>query len=106
MSNKETRLPLILAATLAVDMFIGQQLPHYDQNIRLAGGGTRGASTLDEILRYVESRYVDSVDTKDLRSEAIEHLLSKLDPHSIYISPEEKQAVDEDMSGGFEGVGI
>lgn len=106
MIKYETRLPLILAVTLAVGMFIGQQLPHYDQNVRLAGHSKVGAGTLDEILRYVSSKYVDTVNTNSLRNEAIEHLLSKLDPHSIYISPDELQAVEDDMSGGFEGVGI
>jgi carboxyl-terminal processing protease len=102
----QIRLPLILAATLAAGMFIGQQLPHYDQNIRLSGGSKRGSGTLDEILRYVSSKYVDTVNTASLRDEAIEHLLSKLDPHSVYISPDELKAVEDDMSGGFEGVGI
>lgn len=102
----ETRLPLILAATLALGMFIGQKLPHYDQLVRLSGGRQGGGGTLDEILQYVASKYVDTVDVSDLRNEAIEHLLTKLDPHSVYISPDELKAVEEDMSGGFEGVGI
>lgn len=106
MQKFEIRLPLILAATLAIGMFIGQKLPHYDQNIRLTGSQQSGAGTLDEILRYVESKYVDSVNTGSLREGAIEHLLSKLDPHSVYITPDELQAVEDDMSGGFEGVGI
>ena len=33
-SKFQVRLPLILAATLAAGMFIGQQLPHYDNNVR------------------------------------------------------------------------
>lgn len=102
----QVKLPLILAATLAVGMFIGQKLPHYDQNVRLGNGASRAGGTLDEILRYVESKYVDTVDATDLRHEAIDHLLSKLDPHSTYITPDELQAVEDDMSGGFEGIGI
>jgi carboxyl-terminal processing protease len=106
MSKFETRLPLILAATLALGMFIGQKLPHYDRNISLMGSGKRGGGTLDEILRYVSSKYVDTVNTNDLRHDAIDHLLSKLDPHSTYITPDELKAVEDDMSGGFEGIGI
>jgi len=99
------RLPLILAFTLALGMFIGQKLPHYDRNFSLSGASGSG-NPLDEILKYVDAKYVDSVDTESLRREAIEHLLSKLDPHSVYISPDELKAVQEDMSGGFEGIGI
>ena len=105
-SKSQIRLPLILAITLAAGMFIGQQLPHYDQNVRLSGGSRPGSGTLDEILRYVSSKYVDTVNTATLRNEAIDHLLSRLDPHSVYISPDELKAVQDDMNGEFEGVGI
>lgn len=101
-----TRLPLLLAVTLAVGMFLGQKLPHYDRHFSLESSNNAQSGTLDEILRYVEAKYVDSVDTENLRAKAIEHLLEGLDPHSIYISPDELQAVEDDMSGAFEGVGI
>ncbi len=105
-SKFQTRLPLLLAITLAVGMLIGQQLPHYDRNFSLQPRNSATAGTLDEILRYVEAKYVDSVDVEKLRSTAIEHLLEGLDPHSVYISPSELKAVEDDMSGEFEGVGI
>lgn len=106
MKKYETRLPLILAVTLAVGMFIGQQLPHYDENVRMMGGVAKGGGALDEILRYVQSKYVDTVNIDDLRHETLDYLLAKLDPHSVYISPDELKAVEDDMSGDFEGVGI
>lgn len=102
----QTRLPLLLAATLALGMFIGQKLPHYDRNFSLQSRNSAGSGTLEEILRYVEAKYVDSVDTETLRNKAIEHLLDELDPHSVYISPDELKAVEDDMNGEFEGVGI
>ncbi|MFN5236241.1 MAG: S41 family peptidase [Bacteroidota bacterium] len=104
-TQKNIRLPLILAFTLALGMFLGQKLPHYNQHFSLSGAHGSG-NPLDEILKYVDAKYVDSVNTELLRREAIEHLLSKLDPHSVYISPDELKAVEEDMSGGFEGIGI
>ncbi|MBX2890437.1 MAG: S41 family peptidase [Saprospiraceae bacterium] len=108
LSKFQTRLPLILALTLAVGMFIGQQLPRYGTNIRYVPSGQTGpvAGTLDEILRYIEARYVDTVGADELKVGAIEHLLEQLDPHSVYITPDELSAVEDDMSGGFEGVGI
>lgn len=103
--QKNIKLPLILAFTLALGIFLGQKLPHYDRHFTLSGAHT-GGNPLDEILKYVDAKYVDSVNAESLRREAIEHLLSKLDPHSVYISPDELKAVEEDMSGGFEGIGI
>lgn len=107
-SKFQVRLPLILAATLAAGMFIGQQLPHYDNNARFLPGSKAGpvAGTLDEILRYIEAKYVDTVSAERLKIGAVEHLLEQLDPHSVYITPDELAAVEDDMSGGFEGVGI
>ncbi len=105
----KVQLPLILAAVLAAGMFIGQQLPHNDANVRFLNSGqstTQAAGTLDEILRYIDAKYVDTVNLEDLKNGAITHLLEQLDPHSVYLSPEELQHEDELMNGNFEGIGI
>lgn len=106
-SKLQIRLPLLFALTLAVGMFIGQKLPRSEASFRFVPGRLAGGnSTFDEILRYVQARYVDTVNVDHLKTEAVEYLLKQLDPHSVYISPDELQAVREDMSGGFEGVGV
>lgn len=109
-SKYQVRLPLILSIVLAAGMFIGQQLPHYDQNVRFLPVGDRpvgqAASTLDEIMRYISAKYVDTVNMQEIKEGAIDHLLEQLDPHSVYITPEDIQQVEEDMSGNFEGIGI
>ncbi len=104
----QVRLPLLFAATLAVGMFIGQKLPHHDRNIRFFPSASvdQKAGALDEIMRYIQEKYVDTVDLTALKTGAIDHLLEQLDPHSVYITPDEVQAVEDDMNGGFEGVGI
>jgi carboxyl-terminal processing protease len=103
----QIRLPLLFALTLAIGMFIGQQLPHSGKAARFIPGNSKtGGGPFDEILRYVQARYVDSVDVGQLQTNATRYLLDQLDPHSVYIGPEELQSVKEDMSGGFEGVGI
>ena len=106
-SGFQTRLPLILALTLAAGMFIGQQLPrtnaHFSQRSNMAANG---GSVLDEIMQYVSARYVDTLNVNNIKDKAIQSVLDQLDPHSVYISPEEAQAVEDDMNGSFEGVGI
>ena len=105
----QVRLPLILAIVMAAGMFIGQQLPRYDQNFRLAPGKqgqTEVGSALDEILRYIQAKYVDTVDINALKEGAIGQLLNQLDPHSVYMSPDELQHEEEVMNGNFEGIGI
>ncbi|MGC9353085.1 MAG: S41 family peptidase [Mariniphaga sp.] len=58
------------------------------------------------LLRLVDGYYVDSADVDELTEKAIIHLLSELDPHSVYISKEEVDKMNEPLQGNFEGIGI
>ncbi|MCB0531257.1 MAG: PDZ domain-containing protein [Lewinellaceae bacterium] len=108
-SSTSIRLPILLAIMLATGMFIGQQLPHHDANIRLINPALNSAQksgVIDEIFGYINAKYVDTVDLVTLKRETIDHLLEQLDPHSVYMSPEELMHEDEVMNGNFEGIGI
>ena len=54
----------------------------------------------------VTQLYVDSVDQKKLVENAINGMLSKLDPHSAYSNPEETRRMNEPLEGNFEGIGV
>jgi carboxyl-terminal processing protease len=58
------------------------------------------------LLRLVDGYYVDSANIDELTEKAIIHLLSELDPHSVYISKEEVDKMNEPLQGNFEGIGI
>lgn len=58
------------------------------------------------ILSTAVKNYVEDVDTNELTEAAIRGMLEELDPHSVYISPEDMKSVDEEMSGSFEGIGV
>lgn len=58
------------------------------------------------LLRLIDSYYVDSTNVNDLTEKAIVEVLRNLDPHSVYISKEEVEKVNEPLQGNFEGVGI
>lgn len=59
-----------------------------------------------EVLGHVQNRYVDDVEDRVLIEAAIEGMLSELDPHSIYMNPEEYEALKNDTRGEYVGVGI
>lgn len=61
---------------------------------------------LNEIVRFIEEKYVDDVDSEVLISSAISALLKDLDPHSGYLSPDEVRELNEKMEGRYEGIGI
>lgn len=104
-SKKQNLHPLILALVLAGGILLGYMvsintiekpsiLQKYNYN------------KIDEVLKYINNNYVDSLNIKDIENKAIENLLTDLDPHSVYIPSSEMQAVEEDMQGNFEGIGV
>ncbi len=57
-------------------------------------------------LDYLQSYYVDSINSEKLVEDAIVDILSELDPHSTYIPSEEVKKMREPLQGNFEGIGI
>src|SRR5690554_6462297 len=58
------------------------------------------------LLRLIDGYYVDSANVDDLTEKAIVHMLGELDPHSVYISKDEVEKMNEPLQGNFEGIGI
>lgn len=50
--------------------------------------------------------YIDSVSQEKLTEDAIRSMLEKLDPHSSYTPAKEVQALTENLTGSFEGIGV
>ena len=68
---------------------------------------------LDEQIRklvmatvMINNYYVDSVDCKKLTEDAINGILSKLDPHSAYTNATETKKLTEPLAGSFDGIGV
>ena len=58
------------------------------------------------VLQSVDRDYVDKIDQKAVTEKILPKLLSELDPHSVYLPPVELKAAEEDLQGGFDGIGI
>jgi carboxyl-terminal processing protease len=58
------------------------------------------------ILAIVKKNYVEDVETKNLVGGAINGMLSSLDPHSAYLTPELYKELQMDTQGRFGGLGI
>ncbi len=59
-----------------------------------------------DVLSLADKYYVDNIDSQKLVDAAINGMLGQLDPHSVYIPAKETQAISEEFSGSFEGIGI
>src|SRR5213593_191456 len=62
--------------------------------------------TFTNILAIVRKNYVDDVNTKDLVTGAINGMLSSMDPHSAYLTPDLYKELQADTQGRFGGLGI
>lgn len=101
-SSKTISLPLVLCLGLAGGLLIGM-------NLKGAGVGGRSSDDyqkLKEVFGLIENEYVDEAKSKELVDGAIEHILSKLDPHSTYIPVTDRTEANEDLQGNYEGIGI
>lgn len=59
-----------------------------------------------EVFHSIKSDYVEDVDDKTLLENAIQGMLSGLDPHSSYLTPEVYQELQIGTTGEFGGLGI
>jgi carboxyl-terminal processing protease len=105
-------LPILFSLFVVAGMLIGYNLKGASTVVRVEGGhaaeerNVYGAGRVEEVLRYVESRYVEEVDREELIEKAIDRFLEELDPHSNYISSDQLQTVNESLEGNFVGIGV
>ena len=59
-----------------------------------------------DIFERIRSQYVEDVDEEDLIEAAINGMLTSLDPHSSYLSPDDAAAMRVQTRGEFGGLGI
>ena len=97
-------LPLLFSITMILGMMLG-----YKMRDNMPGKNffsTEKRRPLQEVMDLIETKYVDSVKTNELSDTAISAILSKLDPHSVFISAKDLQGVNDDIAGNFFGIGV
>jgi carboxyl-terminal processing protease len=59
-----------------------------------------------EVLAEIENKYVEKKAPEELITEALKGMVSSLDPHSAYLTPDEFGDLQIETKGSFHGVGI
>ncbi len=95
-----------IAIAMALGIFIGSLLNYPKSSSRLFFNTNSQEAKIKRLIDYIQYDYVDKVNTDSLLDGTIKQILSKLDPHSIYIPAAEHDAVAESMNGEFVGIGI
>ena len=63
-------------------------------------------SKVDEMLSLIDEQYVDTINIDSITDEVMADLVSKLDPHSVYIPAKDLEAVNSELEGSFSGIGV
>ncbi len=92
--------------TIAISFLVGMTVALYFVPGRKQGLSSMQSNKLDEVVKYINSYYVDTVNTNQLFETAITSMLQELDPHSTYANAVDNKAMMESLEGAFEGVGI
>ena len=106
--NKTRYIPIIIAISVVAGIFIGtfynKRFANNDNN----GLGiiTSTSNKLNGLLGIIEEQYVDTVNISELIEDAMPQILGELDPHSSYIPAKDLQAVNDELSASFSGIGI
>lgn len=102
--------PLALSMMLAIGMLFGYKMNDRDQGNLIdfvsEDSAPAAVGEIEELIRFIETRYVDSIDRDFLVEKAIKSVLGELDPHSVYITPEQLKSVNDEMEGTFRGIGV
>lgn len=103
--------PLILAATIAVGMMFGYKLNEKPE-INLVSkhdfpkDSINYTGRVEELIRFIETKYVDTIHQEKLLDAAVQAVLAKLDPHSVYMNPTETSDQNDEMNGKYYGIGV
>ena len=61
---------------------------------------------MEEMMQIVQSKYVDSLVNDRVSLKLADYYLSQLDPHSVYIPPNELNDVNDQLAANLTGIGI
>lgn len=97
-------LPLVITVSILFGTFIAEIFSVNNKDARILFPQKK--DKLDLIFDFIASEYVDSISKDKLIEIAIPKILESLDPHTVYISPEDAKSMQEELVGDFEGIGI
>src|SRR5918992_186368 len=104
MVRKHGKPFLLLIVGMAMGVFLSS---HWVPNVAAVGRQDyESLESFSNILSIVKKNYVEDVETKNLVNGAINGMLTSLDPHSAYLTPDLYKELQMDTQGRFGGLGI
>ena len=67
---------------------------------------TEAREKLENVFYLIENLYVDELSYEELMDKAVRGVLEELDPHSVYLTQDEFEEMQQEFEGHFGGIGI
>ncbi len=89
---------ILILLGIAIGLLLGDNVQR--------GFSLNTSNKISKVLRLVRQNYVDSVNVDSIEGVTVNNLLQNLDPHSLYLPPQQALSINERLDGGFNGIGI
>src|SRR5512136_500860 len=96
---------LLVPLLVGLAFFAGLSVDHAAQAARKAET-YRPLDVFADVLAHVENSYVEEVDERELVYGAVDGLVGRLDPHSVFLRPEVFRSLRDETTGEFDGLGL
>lgn len=103
MKAKDKYLPLLLFSCVGLGITIGG-LINFPKTTLSKQNSSK--VKIDKLIDFINNEYVDDVNSDSIVDITVNSILGKLDPHSVYIPPNEQSSEAELMKGDFVGIGV
>ena len=102
--------PVLMALLLAVGVLLGMQFNKENPSITIINqdNSENGliVGKVDELIRYIDAKYLEDLERDTLVNNAINKVLSSLDPHSSYIDNRQLVQIENRLNGSYKGIGL
>jgi carboxyl-terminal processing protease len=105
MRSKLEKFTLILSGAI-IGILISINLPVFADKTKSTNLPIDELRTFAEVFGKIKSDYVEPVEDKELINEALNGMLSGLDPHSTFLDKDNFKDLQQGTSGEFGGLGI
>jgi carboxyl-terminal processing protease len=102
-SRKLVLVVILVFAVASAGIFVGRWTI---SSMAAESEGYEELKVFSEALSIVRKNYVEDVKPRELIYGAIKGMLSSLDPHSAFMTPEQYKEMQVDTKGEFGGIGI
>ncbi|MDR0789304.1 MAG: S41 family peptidase [Bacteroidales bacterium] len=94
--------------TIIISLVVGIAIGIFEmpQSRRINADSDTNATKITDVLRLINSNYVDKLSIDSLTDQTITSLLAQLDPHSVYLTAAQVRKESEGLNGNFEGIGV